>query len=84
MITVDQLKDKSIVLSILPAMGCKSGLVGEISDKISDFKAWYRRDVAIAQTMAEEEAVGGLASLGAYTNTQEAEKPDDDGFFDGA
>jgi hypothetical protein len=48
MITVDQLKDKSMVLLILPTIGCKSRLVGEILDKISDFKAWYRRDVAIA------------------------------------
>jgi hypothetical protein len=39
MITVNQLKDKSIVLSILPVIGYKNGLVEEISDKISDFKA---------------------------------------------
>jgi hypothetical protein len=38
-ITVNQLKDKSIVLLILPVIGYKSGLVRKISDKISDFKA---------------------------------------------
>jgi hypothetical protein len=39
MIIVNQLKNKSIVLSILSVIGCKSRLVREISDKISDFKA---------------------------------------------
>ena len=33
MITVDQLKDKAMVLSILPALSCKGGVVGKFQIK---------------------------------------------------
>ncbi len=69
---IEQLKDKYLALSMLTlAMGCKGRVVGEILDKIYNFKIWFKRDVTMARTMAEEDAIGALALLNRHSNNEE-------------